>query len=141
MIIIDTNVISEAMKPRPFQPVISWLNAQETTSLFLSAITVGEIEFGLCTMPSGKRRTSLQEKFESIVSEAFVNRILVFDESAARVYGQLMAERRKLGKPLSIPDGQIASTARIRGFAVATRNSRDFADSGIQVINPFSLNQ
>ncbi len=88
-------------------------------------------------MPQSKCRRRLQEVFDRFVAEAFANRILVFDEAAARVYGQLMAERRELGRPLSLPDGQIASIARTKGFAVATRNFHDFEDCAIEIINPF----
>ncbi len=137
VIIIDTNVISEAMKPAPCQLVIDWLNKQETAALYLTAVTIGEVSYGLCTLPQSKRRRRLQDVFERLIVEAFANRVLVFDEAAARVYGQLMAQRREQGRPLSLPDGQIASIARIRGFAVATRNVHDFEDCAIEIINPF----
>lgn len=137
MIILDTNVISEAMKPAPSQAVIDWLNDQETAALFLTSVSVGELAFGLCILPNGKRRKRLQDEFDRLVREAFANRVLVFDELSAQIYGRLMAERREMGRPLSIPDGQIASIAKNRGFAIATRNDQDFEHCGVEIINPF----
>ena len=125
------------MKPAPCQPVIDWLNDRETTSLFITAISIGEIAYGLWMLPPGKRRRGLQEAFDRLVIEGFENRVLVFDELAARTYGQTMAERRELGRPLAVPEGQIASIARVRGFAIATRNVLDFEYCGIEIINPF----
>ena len=137
MIVLDTNIVSEVMKVSPSKWVIEWLNAQESSSLFLSTVTIGEIEFGLRVLPDGQRRRSLKERFEQFVSQAFTQRVLDYDESAARTYGEVMGYRRELGRPLSVPDGQIASIARTHGFAVATRNVSDFEECEIELINPF----
>lgn len=126
------------MKPFPSRAVIDWLNDRETASLFLTAVTIGEIAYGIWILPSGKRRRGLQERFERFVKEAFENRILVFDELAARLYGEVMAERRRAGRPLGMADGQIVSIALSKGFAIATRNTQDFANCGVEIINPFS---
>jgi predicted nucleic acid-binding protein len=139
MIVVDTNVVAEMMKPSPDPSVVSWLNDQESAVLFLTAITIGEIGFGLEILPQGRRRLHLEQGFERVVAEAFSGRILVFDEEAARNYGVVMGRRRAIGRPLSIQDGQIASIARAKGFAVATRNVRDFVECGVEVINPFEL--
>jgi predicted nucleic acid-binding protein len=138
MIILDTNVISEFMTSPPASSVLGWLNAQDTTSLYLTSITIAEIGFGLRTMPQGKRREMLAERFEHFVATAFEQRILPFDEDAARVYGEVMGYRREIGRPMSSLDGQIAAIARSRGFCVATRNIRDFEECQIDIINPFS---
>ena len=137
MIIVDTNVISEAMKPLPNAQVIEWLNNQETMHLFLTTITIGEIAYGLQVLPESKRRRALQQTFDQLVGNAFTNRILPFDEQSARLYGEIMANRRKIGRPLAIADGQIISIAQNQGFAIATRNAQDFADCNVRVINPF----
>ncbi len=137
MIIVDTNVVAEMMKPSPDLSAVSWLNDQESAALFLTTITIGEIGYGLEILPRGRRRLHLEQGFERVIAEAFAGRILAFDEEAARHYGVVMGRRRALGRPLSIQDGQIASIARARGFAVATRNVRDFVECGVEVINPF----
>ena len=138
MIILDTNVVSEFMTSPPASSVLNWLNAQETSSLFLTTITIAEIGFGLRTMPNGKRRDMLTERFEQFVTTAFEQRILPFDEDAARVYGDVLAHRREIGRPISSLDGQIAAIARSRGFSVATRNITDFEECQVDLINPFS---
>jgi hypothetical protein len=138
VIILDTNVVSEFMTSPPASSVLSWLNAQETSALFLTTITIAEIGFGLRTMPNGKRRDMLTERFEQFVTTAFEQRILPFDEDAARVYGDVLAHRREIGRPISSLDGQIAAIARSRGFSVATRNIRDFEECQVDLINPFS---
>lgn len=139
MIIVDTNVVAEMMKPSPDLSVVSWLNDQESAALFLTTVTLGEIGYGLEILPRGRRRLHLEQGFERVIAEAFAGRILAFDEEAARHYGAVMGRRRALGRPLSIQDGQIASIARARGFAVATRNVRDFVECGVEIINPFEL--
>lgn len=137
MIVIDTNVISEVMKPSPSLTVLKWLNQQYSNSLFVSTITLGEIEYGLRILPAGKRRYELKERFEQFILQAFRQRILVFDEAAARSYGEVMGHRKELGRPMSVPDGQIAAIARSRGFAIATRNTSDFEECGVDLFNPF----
>ena len=139
MIIIDTNVVAELMKASPAGEVVSWMNDQEASTLFLTTITLGEIGYGLEILPQGKRRLQLEQGFERVIAEAFTGRILAFDEEAARLYGVLMGRRKAIGRPLSILDGQIASIARARGCAVATRNVRDFAECGVDILNPFKL--
>lgn len=137
MVILDTNVVAEMMKPWPSPAVASWLNSQESPALFLTTITVGEIGYGLRVMPQGKRRLQLEQGFERVLAEAFAGRVLAFDEEAARHYGEVMGRRKEIGRPLSVLDGQIASIARARGWTVATRNVRDFVECGVEIINPF----
>jgi toxin FitB len=137
MILIDTNVVSEVMKPHPSAAVTGWLNARDSNTLYLSAVTIGEIEYGLRILPDGKKREQLRERFTRFVALAFAQRILAFDETAARTYGDLMGLRKELGRPMSVPDGQIAAIARSKGYAVATRNTRDFEECGIELVDPF----
>jgi len=137
MILIDTNVMSEVMKVSPSLQVLEWLNQQDTNVLYVSAITIGEIEYGLRILPNGRRRLELKERFERFISKAFVHRILAFDESAARTYGDVMGLRKELGRPMSVPDGQIAAIARSGGLSIATRNTSDFEECGVDLINPF----
>ena len=137
MILLDTNIVSEVMKARPAETVVTWLNVQESDKLYVSAITIGEIAYGLCILPDGKRRSGLRERFERFIALAFDQRVLAYDESAARIYGELMGDRKELGVPMNAPDGQIAAIARHKRLAVATRNVADFENCGIDLINPF----
>lgn len=141
MIVLDTNVISAFMTSPPADSVLVWLNAQDAATLYLTTITIAEIGFGLESMPPGQRRQRLIEQFEHFIKTAFVSRVLPFDEAAARVYGEIRAHRRRQGQPMSNVDGQIAAIAKRQGFAIATRNTKDFQDCGITLINPFSVSR
>lgn len=137
MVILDTNIVAELMKESPAPAVVLWMNAQESSALFLTTITIGEIRYGLRVLPQGKRRLGLEQGFGRVLTEAFAGRVLAFDEEAAGHYGEVMGRRKEIGRPIIVLDGQIASIARARGFAVATRNVRDFVDCGVEVFNPF----
>jgi predicted nucleic acid-binding protein len=137
MILLDTNVISEVMKVAPSANVLKWLNDQSSSAVHVSAVTVGEIEYGLRILPDGRRRLQLKEKFEQFIALAFAQRVLGYDEAAARLYGEIMGLRKELGRPMSVPDGQIAAIARCHGLSVATRNTRGFEDCGVDLLNPF----
>ena len=138
MIVLDTNVVSEVMKTAPSSRVLGWLNSRATSDLFMTAITVGEIEFGLQSLPAGRRRRLLRNRFEQFTARGFDGRVLAFDETAARTYGDIMASRRKMGRPVTVPDGQISAIARVNGFMIATRNTADFEDCGVDLVNPFA---
>ncbi|TQV80114.1 type II toxin-antitoxin system VapC family toxin [Exilibacterium tricleocarpae] len=138
MIILDTNVVSEFMPSPPASQVLNWLNDRDVTSLYLTTITIAKIGCGLRAMPESKRRRLLSERFEQFIDAAFTQRILSFDESAARIYGEIMCQRKEIGRPMSNLDGQIAAVARSRGLGVATRNIKDFEHCQIELINPFN---
>lgn len=140
MIIVDTNIISEFMTSPPTSSVLEWLNAQDSLSLYLTTISIAEIGFGLRIMPIGKRHRLLKERFEQFVATAFEARILSFNEAAARKYGEVKGHRKEIGRPLSDLDGQIAAIALANGFLIATRNTKDFEECGVQLINPFNFN-
>jgi predicted nucleic acid-binding protein len=137
MILLDTNVVSEVMRPQPDERVMLWLNEADPGSIFLSAVSIGEIRYGLAVLPSGQKRRKLQQRFEKFVALGFAERMPAFDERAAGHYGEIMARCRRLGRPIGVADGQIAAIATAEGFALATRNTRDFDDCGIELINPF----
>ncbi|NEX23780.1 type II toxin-antitoxin system VapC family toxin [Thiorhodococcus mannitoliphagus] len=139
MILLDTNILSEFMTAPPAASVRAWLNAQNTTDLYLTSISIAEICFGLQAMPQGRRRQLLMDRFELFLTTAFESRILSFDQDAARAYGAIRGQRRALGRPMSNFDGQIAAIARTRGFSLATRNTKDFEDCGLELIDPFSF--
>lgn len=137
MIVLDTNVVSEMMRAVPAPAVVGWLNDQDASHLYLTAVTVAEIRYGLRVLPPGKRRRSLEEGFERILVEGFTGRILPFDEAAAHRYGEVMGRRKEIGRPLAILDGQIAAIAWASGFSIATRNIDDFVDCGVEILDPF----
>lgn len=139
MIILDTNVLAEFMTSPPSEAVAEWLNAQDSVSLYITSISIAEIVYGLQVMPEGKRRRLIEDRFEQFIAMAFASRVLNFDESAARAYGEIRAYRKKIGRPLSDFDGQIAAIARTHGFSLATRNVRDFEHCLVELVNPFSF--
>ena len=137
MLILDTNVVSELMRPAPDPAVASWGAERATSGLFLTAVTEAELRFGLAVMPLGKRRDGLAKGLERMLETGFGNRVLPFDSGAARAYAGIAAARRQRGRPIAQADCQIAAIARSRGMAVATRNVRDFEDMGIEIFNPW----
>jgi len=137
MILLDTNVVSAFMASAPPPAVLRWLNAQIGSSLYLCSITVAEIEYGLRLLPEGKRRSFLRERFHTFVRLVFEGRLLNFDADAAELYGEIAAQRRAAGRPISTLDAQIAAICRSRGCRLATRNTRDFSDCGLELLDPF----
>lgn len=137
MIVLDTNIVSEVMGKEPSEAVIQWLNEQDTETLYLTTITIAEIGYGLRILPDGRRKRTLRSNFNDFIAKAFGQRILDFDEASALVYAEIMGHRKEIGRPMSVPDGQIASIARSKRMSVATRNTRDFEECGIHLINPF----
>ena len=137
MIILDTNVISELMKASPDEHVMAWLDQQDAMTLFTTSITIAEIIYSLDVLPAGKRRDYLETAINQVLTDAFKHRVLMFDEPAAHVYGKLMGRRKTSGHPLSVLDGQIAAIARAHQMSLATRNTGDFRDCELNLINPF----
>jgi len=138
MLILDTNVASEMMKSQAERRVVEWLNAQDASQVFITSTSKAEIAFGIETLPAGKRRDLFRRALIEMFETRFLERVLPFDEAAADVFGLIAAERRRLGRPISQFDCQIAAIARTRGASVATRNSGDFADCGVELINPWA---
>ena len=138
MVVLDTNLLSELMRPRPEPVVASWVAERATSSLHLTAVSEAELRFGLAIMPPGRRRDGLVDGLERMLRTGFAGRVLPFDSVAASAYAEIAAARRAMGRPMPEADCQIAAIARSRGMAVATRNVRDFADAGIDVIDPWA---
>ncbi len=138
MIVLDTNVLSELFKPSPSGSALNWLAAQEPLTVFITAITQAELLYGIERLPSGKRRTRLSAAIEEVFANDFHGRILPFDEEAARMFPKIVAERDALGRPISQFDAMIASVARSRRAALATRNTVDFEHCGIRTVNPWT---
>jgi len=137
VIVLDTNVLSEALRRHPADSVSRWMKAQPATTLFTTTICEAEIFYGLALMPAGHRRTQLAQAVSAIFEEDFAQRILPFDSAAARAFAAIAARRRRLGRPISEFDAQMAAIAHSRGAAIATRNVDDFADCDIRVISPW----
>ncbi len=136
MILLDTNVISEPWKPVPDEAVIAWLDAQAVETLFISAITIVELRFGIAAMPSGRRQTILRDRLEGEVLPHFSGRILSFDLTTSQFYSELMARARASGKAIGMADGYIAATAAANGLTISTRDTSPFEAAGVKVINP-----
>ncbi|NBU28192.1 MAG: type II toxin-antitoxin system VapC family toxin [Caulobacteraceae bacterium] len=137
MILLDTNVVSEAMKPEPNPAVRDWLDAQAAETLFLSSITLAELMFGIGALPAGRRRDGLTRVLEQLL-DLFAGRILAFDTEAAMRYAGLAVRARAAGKGFPTPDGYIAAIAAAQGFAVASRDTSAFTAAGLTVMDPWT---
>lgn len=138
MILLDTNVLSELMRPAPVQQVRQWLDAKATADIWISAITVAEIRLGLALLPDGQRKTLLAEQAELMFREEFAAACLPFDEQAAGVYATIVAQRKRQGRPITVEDAQIAAIALAADMTLATRNTKDFEGiNGLQIFNPW----
>lgn len=137
MILLDTNVISEPMRPNPSSAVGDWLDKQSAETLYLSTISLAEIRYGLSLLPRGRQRTELSERFEDDLLPHFTGRILGFDEAASAAYASLRSTARRQGVTLSDFDALIAAIATSNRLPVATRDTKPFAAAGVLVINPW----
>ena len=136
MIVLDTNVVSEAMKPEPDATVQAWLNEQAAETLYLSSVTLAELLFGIAALPTSKRKRLLSRALDGLL-ELFEGRVLPFDIDAAGQYAELAATARSGGRGFPTPDGYIAAIAASRGFIVASRDTSPYEAGGLQVINPW----
>jgi toxin FitB len=140
MKILDTNVVSELLRPKRDERVVAWVDAQPLAELFLTAITEAELRYGVATMPNGKRKKALEADVHGILQNEFAGRILPFDSKAAIEYAAIVSARRALGKPISQFDAQIAAIARANGAApIVTRNVGDFVSVGVEIIDPWRV--
>ena len=136
--ILDTNVLAESTRREPLTSVARWIAAQSADQLFVTTVSLAEMLLGIALLPQGHRRTGLEEAITRIFRAVFTNRLLGFDEAAARVYPEYMVNRRRMGLPVSTSDAQIVAIARSQGaHAIVTRNVRDFEGCGISIINPW----
>ena len=138
MIVIDTNVVSELMRPTPEPAVMTWFSEQDAAQLYLTAISEAELCAGAAILPAGRRRERLTAEVDAVVRQDFAGRVLPFDSAAARAYAVIAASRRSVGRPILEADCQIAAIARAHDAAVATRNGADFEHCGIEVFDPCS---
>ena len=138
MIVLDTNVVSELMRAEPDPAVEAWVARRPASTLYFSAVGEAELLFGLAVMPAGKRRDALESRIEAMLRVDFAGRVLPFDSRAARVFAETAVAGRAAGRPASQFDTQIAAIARSRDMSLATRNTRDFSQTGVALINPWT---
>jgi toxin FitB len=136
MILLDTNVVSEAMKPEPHPSLRAWLNDQSAETLYLSSVTLAELLFGIAALPAGKRNDMLAQALDGLMG-LFRDRVLPFDIDAARRYAGLAVTARTRGRGFPTPDGYIAAIAASRDFIVASRDTAPYEPAGVSVINPW----
>lgn len=137
MLVLDTNVISEVLRPKPDVRIKAWLEALPRASVFTTSISQAEILYGIAILPQGRRQSDLLKAAALMFDEDFEGRVLPFDSEAARIYVRLASARRRAGFPISFADAQIAAITLSRGGRLATRNVRDFAECGIEIVNPW----
>ncbi len=139
MILLDTNVLSEPMRPAPDTRVLAWMDSFAASELWISAVTQAEVKLGVALMPAGRRRSALALKVQALFEEDFAERCLAFDSDAADHYADIVASRVRRGAPISHEDAQIAAIARSHGFSLATRNLRDFAHiEALELLDPWA---
>ena len=139
MIVVDTNVISELTRSAPAHDVVSWLDSLTADEVATTAITAAELLYGVARLPNGRRKSELSTAVQGLLSDDFHGRVLAFDELAASRYAEIVAQRERLGRPIGVADAQIAAICRSVGAALATRNTDDFEETGVELINPWKL--
>lgn len=138
MVVVDTNVVSEMMRVEAAPRVLDWFAATGTDQVFLTTVTMAEIEYGIEMLPDGRRKSGLRSQAESAF-DTFADRLLAFDALAAKQYSHVMTSRQRRGRPIAVLDAQIAAVCLSRGAILATRNVRDFAGVGIELVNPWEF--
>jgi predicted nucleic acid-binding protein len=137
VILLDTNVISELVRPFPHPSVVAFVGSHAQENVFTAAICEAEIHYGLARLPAGRRRDDLTARIKAFLATGFQARILHFDSACAAVYGEIRSDREAAGKPIAVEDCMIAATARANGAIVATRNVADFQGCGIDIVSPW----
>lgn len=137
MLVLDTNLVSELMRPEPDPRVLGWVAAQPLREMAIAAVTLMEIRFGIAVLPYGRRRSELDRRFRRFLVQGFPDRILPFDAAAAEACADIRAARKSMGRPIGIEDGMIAALAKVQGAAVATRDVGGFDGCGIALVSPW----
>jgi len=137
MIVLDTNIILETMRAAPDQNVVAWLNRQDMKTLYLTAVSLAELRFGIAQLNDGKAKTDLAERLDRALDLVFQGRVVPFTADAAKVFADRMATARRLGRGVGFQDGMIAASVAALGFTIATRDTSPFEAMGVSVINPF----
>jgi predicted nucleic acid-binding protein len=137
MIVLDTNVVSETMRPTPSPAVISWLNGQDIQTLYLTAVSLAELRFGIARLDEGRSKGDLSERLDRMLDQVFQGRILPFTVATAQAFADRMAVARRNGRAVGFQDGMIAASVAASGFSIATRDTSPFEAMGLQVFNPW----
>lgn len=137
MIVLDTNVVSETMRPMPNQNVVDWLNQQDMQTLYLTAVSLAELRFGIALLSDGKTKTDLSDRLERMLASVFPNRIIPFTTEAAKAFAERMVGARRKGRAVGFQDGMIAASVAAKGFTIATRDTAPFLAMDVPFINPF----
>jgi predicted nucleic acid-binding protein len=137
VIVLDTNVVSELMRPEPNPAVLSWVGAQRPKTLHTTSVTQAEVLYGIALLPAGKRRDSLAAAADAIFADDFSGRVLPFDSAAAERFAEIVAARRRAGSPIENFDAQIAAIALTSGAMLATRDIGGFAGCGLDLVDPW----
>jgi toxin FitB len=137
VIVLDTNVLSELMRPEPAKAVVTWVSSQPAMSFYTTTVTQAEILYGILLLAAGKRRARLLSAAQAMFAEELAGRVLSFGSDAAALYARIASDRRRAGHPISHFDAQIAAIARANGAKVATRNVADFRGCGVELIDPW----
>ncbi|SBW19032.1 PilT protein domain-containing protein [Candidatus Protofrankia californiensis] len=139
MIVLDTNVISELMRARADPRVVVWVDKQPTDEVYLTAVTTAELRYGVARLPDGRRRTDLADRLQRAVEAGFTGRVLPFDDNAAAHYADIVVGRGQQGLVIGMADAQIAAICRSHSAGLATRNTKDFVHTGIDLIDPWRV--
>ena len=137
MIVLDTNVVSETMRPTPSPAVIAWLNGQDIQTLYLTAVSLAELRFGIARLDEGRSKVDLSERLDRMLDQVFQGRILSFTAATAQAFADRMAVARRNGRAVGFQDGMIAASVAASGFSIATRDTNPFEAMGLQVVNPW----
>ena len=137
MIVLDTNVISELARRAPDSGVLAWLDSLDVSEVGTTAVTAAELRYGVTRLPDGHRKRELAAVISGILTEDFAGRVLPFDERASVQYADIVARRERTGSPIGVADAQIAAICRDLSAILATRNTADFEETGIELINPW----
>lgn len=138
MIVLDTNVVSELMKSEPDRNVLACVDRFQAGDVFLTAITAAELLYGIARLPGGTRKSRLMSRTEELLDLDFADRVLAFTLDSAITYAAIVAGRERRGRPISMADAQIAAICHLHGAELATRNVKDFADTGVRVLDPWT---
>lgn len=137
LILLDTNVVSELMRPRPEPRVSDWAAAQPLATLAVAAVSVMEVRFGIAVLPAGRKRDELDSKLRQFLAQGFAGRVLPLDAAAANACADIRALRKRAGRPIATEDAMIAGIARAHGATMATRDIGGFAGCGLVLVNPW----
>ena len=137
MIVLDTNVLSDTMRPVPSPAVVAWLNRQDIRTLYITAVSLAELRFGIARLDDGRKKADLSKRLDLMLAQVFEGRILPFTAATAQIFADGMAAARRNGNAVGFQDGMIAASVAASGFFIATRDTSPFEAMGVSVLNPW----